>query len=113
LEDFSCILSVSGEAVKDEAFVHASGRVNFRFDDFAKDLLGEAGLQSVAIKIGVLLLSGLLVSGHLDVLKLFESSLDLSRELVISALSLLNHIEDLQMGNTVCLSELGGEVSLA
>lgn len=112
-EDRLSIVCIPRESIENKAFVHTSWRTNFSSDDLPEDLIRQAWFTARTIKLWILLLTRLLIISSFNVLDLLNLSLDLIGKIIASLHRLINHIFDLQVRNTVCLSKLGCKVRLA
>lgn len=112
-EDRLSIVCIPRESIENEAFVHTSWRANFSSDDLPENLFRQAWFTARTIKLWVLLLARLLIIGCFNVLDLLNLCPDLIGKIIASLHRLINHIFDLQVRNTVCLSKLGCKVRLA
>jgi len=107
------VIDVARISIQDETLVHASWTSDASLDELVKKLIWKAHLDSVDIKIGVLLLSGLLVLLDLLLLESLDLFTDFIAKRILELLGVLDYLADSQMRNSVALSKHFGEMGLS
>ena len=95
------VLSASWVSFEDVALVHTSSAAQLQSHQLLDDVVRQTWLERVAIKVGVLLLAGLLILFLRNVLELLNSLLQALAEVAADGCAGLDHIFYVHVGDTV------------